>query len=70
MIELIFFLIFFNSLISSNLSSNILKTVFTYIKPNSEQADKIRNNFLLVEYEKNSISDEIVEHDIDLKEFE
>jgi hypothetical protein len=48
---------------------NILKTVFTYIKPNSEQADKIRNNFLLVEYEKNSISDEIVEHDIDLKEF-
>lgn len=48
---------------------NILKTIFTYIEPNSEQASRIRSNFLLVEYDPNGTSEEIVEHDIDMAGF-
>ncbi len=48
---------------------SILKTIFTYIEPNSEQAKKIRENFLLVEYEGGSMSEEITEHDIDMEGF-
>ncbi|MGC6343101.1 SIR2 family protein, partial [Bisgaard Taxon 45] len=42
-------------------------TIFTYVQPNSEQAQKIRDNFLLIEYEKDSNSQEVCEHDIDLE---
>ncbi|MBL0686701.1 MAG: SIR2 family protein [Sulfurospirillum sp.] len=62
-------IIFMGYSISDDNIKNILKTIFTYIEPNSEQAERIRNNFLLVEYEKNSTSDEIVEHDVDLEGF-
>lgn len=48
---------------------NILKTIFTYINPNSDDAKKIRKNFLLVEYDKDIDSEEITEHDIDLEGF-
>ncbi len=48
---------------------NILKTIFTYIEPNSEDAEKIRKNFLLVEYEKDSTNEDISEHDIDMEGF-
>lgn len=48
---------------------NLLKTIFTYVEPNSEDAKKIRDNFLLVEYEEGSDSNEISEHDIDLEGF-
>jgi len=48
---------------------NILKTIFTYIEPNSEAAEKIRKNFLLVEYDHENESEEITEHDIDLEGF-
>lgn len=48
---------------------SLLKTVFTYVEPNSEDAERIRNNFLLVEYEKDFMSHEICEHDIDLESF-
>lgn len=48
---------------------SILKTIFTYVEFNSEQANIIRNNFLLVEYEKDSDSTETCEHDIDLEGF-
>lgn len=44
----------------------ILKTIFSYVEPNSEQAELIRRNFLLVEYDQGSNSIEVVEHDIDL----
>jgi hypothetical protein len=47
----------------------LLKTIFTYVDPNSEDALKIRNNFLLVEYKKDSISNEVIEHDIDIEGF-
>lgn len=48
---------------------DILKTIFTYVDYNSEMADKVRANFLLVEYEKNSSNHEVVEHDIDMEGF-
>ena len=48
---------------------SILKTIFTYVEPNSIEAKKIRDNFLLVEYEKDSKNQEISEHDIDLEGF-
>ncbi len=48
---------------------SILKTIFTYIEPNSEAATKIRNNFLLVEYQQNSDNVNIAEHDIDMEGF-
>lgn len=47
----------------------LLKTIFTYVEPNSREANKIKNNFLLVEYDKNSDSLDIGEHDIDLEGF-
>ncbi len=48
---------------------SLLKTIFTYVEPNSDDANKIRNNFLLVEHEKDSKSHDITEHDIDLEGF-
>ena len=39
---------------------DILKTIFTYVEPNTEQAELIRRNFLLVEYDKGSNNVEIV----------
>ena len=48
---------------------SLLKTIFTYIEPNSPAAEKIRNNFLLVEYEAGSTSQQTGEHDIDLQGF-
>lgn len=47
----------------------LLKTIFTYVEPNSETAERIRQNFLLVEYDSGSISQETTEHDIDLEGF-
>ncbi|WP_251903073.1 hypothetical protein [Klebsiella pneumoniae] len=48
---------------------SFLKTIFTYVEPNSLTAQRIRNNFLLVEFEKDSASHDITEHDIDLEGF-
>ncbi|MEJ2076339.1 MAG: SIR2 family protein, partial [Reinekea sp.] len=48
---------------------SLLRTIFTYVEPNSEDAKKIRDNFLLVEHEKGSQSHDITEHDIDLEGF-
>ncbi|HFF4741334.1 TPA: SIR2 family protein, partial [Acinetobacter baumannii] len=44
----------------------ILSTIFKYVQFNSEQAELIRNNFLLVEYQEGSDSLEILDHDIDV----
>lgn len=43
---------------------DILKTIFTYVPPNSDIADTIRSNFLLVEHEKGSKNIEVGESDI------
>ena len=47
----------------------ILKTIFTYVDANSETAEKVRSQFLLVEYEKGSDNLEVTEHDIDIEGF-
>jgi hypothetical protein len=46
----------------------ILKTIFTYVEPNTEIAQKIRDNFLLIEYCIGSPNLNVVEHDIDIAE--
>lgn len=62
-------IIFLGYSVSDENIKKILKTIFTYVQPNSELAAKIRNNFLLVEYEKDSKNLEITEHDIDMDGF-
>lgn len=49
---------------------DILRTIFSYVDYGSDEAQKIRDNFLLVEYEKDSKNTEVVEHDIDIEGFE
>ncbi len=45
----------------------VLKTIFSYIPLNTPDAEKIRQNFLLVEYEPGSTNHEIADHDIVVK---
>ncbi|EGK2641169.1 SIR2 family protein, partial [Listeria monocytogenes] len=46
----------------------LLKTVFTYVPPNSEVAQKIKSNFLVVEYDKGSTNLEVHDYDIVLED--
>lgn len=48
---------------------DILKTIFSYVDYSSEESKRIRDNFLLVEYEKDSDNTEVLEHDIDIEGF-
>ena len=48
---------------------DILKTIFTYVNPNTPEAEEIRKNFLLVEYGEGMDNQEITQHDIDMKGF-
>lgn len=57
-------IIFLGYSIGDDNIKKVLKTIFSYIPPNTEQADKVRNNFLLVEYDKGSSNREVTEHDI------
>lgn len=47
----------------------LLRTIFTYVEPNSETAEEVRSNFLLIEYEENSDNQDVSEHDIDIEGF-
>jgi len=60
-------IIFLGYEISDPNIKRLLKTIFTYVEPNSEQARKIRENFLLVEYDEGSMSTSVVEHDVDIE---
>ena len=62
-------IIFMGYTIGDDNIKSLLKTIFTYVEPNSEDAERIRDNFLLIEYEDGSSSHEICEHDIDLEGF-
>lgn len=42
-------IIFLGYSVSDENIKSILRTIFSYVEPNTEQANKIRNNFLLVE---------------------
>lgn len=63
-------IIFMGYAIGDDNIKSLLKTIFTYVEPNSKDAERIRNNFLLIEYEEGSMSHEICEHDIDLEGFQ
>lgn len=60
-------IIFFGYSISDGNIKDLLKTIFTYVEPNSDLSKKIRNNFLLVEYENASGNLDVVEHDIEIE---
>ena len=60
-------IIFLGYSVSDENIKSILRTIFSYVEPNTEQASKIRNNFLLVEYDEGSQSTEVIEHDIDIE---
>lgn len=62
-------IIFIGYAIGDDNIKSLLKTIFSYVQPNSEQSKKIRENFLLVEYEQGSTLQTITEHDIDLEGF-
>ena len=44
----------------------ILKTIFAYVVPNTDLAEQIKKNFLLVEYCAGSDNIQVQEHDIDI----
>ncbi|MBO3652609.1 MULTISPECIES: SIR2 family protein [Acinetobacter] len=44
----------------------ILSTIYKYVQLNTPEEERIRNNFLLVEYAEGSDSLEVLEHDIDI----
>lgn len=46
----------------------ILKTIFSYVDHKSEIAEKIKSNFLLVEYESGSTNTMVTEYDINIDE--
>lgn len=48
--------------------NNILKTVFKYAEGNTEILQKIKNNFLLVEYEKDSNNTIVSDYDLKIDE--
>lgn len=48
---------------------HILKTIFTYVDPESDAAEQVRSQFLLIEYSAGSDNVEVTEHDIDIEGF-
>ncbi|MCK1975698.1 SIR2 family protein [Jeotgalicoccus huakuii] len=63
-------IIFLGYSVSDNNIKKLLKTIFSYVNPNTDEAEKIRNNFLLVEYTKGSQNTTITDHDIDIEGFQ
>jgi len=57
-------IIFMGYSVNDDNIKKILKTIFTYVEPNSDLAIKIKNNFLLVERDSNNDNEIISEHDI------
>jgi len=62
-------IIFLGYNVGDNNIKGLLKTIFSYVEPNSQEAIKIKNNFLLVEYSVGSSSTNITTHDIDIEGF-
>ncbi|HDH6084734.1 TPA: SIR2 family protein, partial [Staphylococcus aureus] len=46
---------------------DILETIYKYVDVNSDLSERIRRNFLLVEFDEGSKNKEVVEHDIQLE---
>ena len=60
-------IIFIGYAIGDKNIKDILKTIFSYVDYNSEEAKKIQRNFLLVEYRADSDNTDILEHSIELE---
>ncbi|MGE6162319.1 SIR2 family protein [Aeromonas salmonicida] len=60
-------IVFLGYSISDNNIKKLLRTIFSYVDVNTDLARKIRNNFLLVEYEPGNDNSQITEHDIELE---
>lgn len=59
-------IIFIGYRIEDNNVKKILKTIFSYVNPTSELANKIKNNFLLIEHEKGSDNTIVSDYDINM----
>jgi len=59
-------IIFIGYRIEDNNVQKILKTIFSYVNPTSELANKIKDNFLLIEHEKGSINTIVSDYDISM----
>ncbi|WP_240313810.1 MULTISPECIES: SIR2 family protein [Candidatus Fukatsuia] len=60
-------IVFIGYSISDQNIKYLLKTVFSYVNVNTELAKRIRENFLLIEYQKGTDSIDITEHDIEIE---
>lgn len=61
-------IIFLGYSISDNNIKGILETIFSYVDYEDELSEKIRSNFLLVEYKEGSKNDEVTEHDVNIND--
>lgn len=59
-------IIFIGYRIEDNNVKKILKTIFSYVNPTSDLANKIKNNFLLIEHEKGSDNTIVSDYDINM----
>ena len=62
-------IIFMGYSISDDNIRSLLKTIFTYVPIGTPLAEKIKSNFLLVEFEEDSNNTEVIEHDINIDEY-
>jgi hypothetical protein len=59
-------IIFIGYRIEDNNVKKILKTIFSYVHPTSELANKIKDNFLLIEHDENSSNTIVSDYDINM----
>lgn len=57
-------IIFIGYNLSDNNIKSILRTIFSYVDANSSVSERIRNNFLVVEYKENEMKTDVVEFDV------
>lgn len=57
-------IIFIGYNLGDNNIKSILRTIFSYVDANSSVSERIRNNFLVVEYKENEMKTDVVEFDV------
>ncbi|WP_246877919.1 SIR2 family protein, partial [Pantoea ananatis] len=60
-------IIFIGYSISDSNIKNVLRTIFSYIPKETDVADEIRKNFLLIERYENINATDVITHDIDIE---
>jgi hypothetical protein len=56
-------IIFLGYSLNDNNIQALLQTIFAYVSPDSPDAEKVRNNFLVVEYSKGDVNTDVTEYD-------